>query len=153
MCIRDSARADAEVRSDQARAGMRRSGAVGCAVSAIVLGLLGAACGALIALALFGGGFAQAMLQLGDKVSADLRHVSEESGTAQQNGPALDALDALRRRDALTFTAFTILYQRWADAHSDQVLSPEELEQMMVVVRDINAHHGDLDPAVYPQGR
>ncbi len=147
------ARATAEVRSDEARAGMRRNGRVGCVMSAGMLGLLAAGCGALMALVMCSGGFTQAMLQMGDKVTADLRYASEQHHVTESNAPALEAFDALRRRDAMTFTAFTVFYQRWADARVDNTLSAEELEQMMVVVRDINAHHGDIDPAVYPELR
>ncbi len=152
--LAELARAHADVRADGMRATtLQRSGRVGCVLSVGVLGLLGASCGAFIALAIWGGGFTQAMLQMGDKVTADLRRVSTETNTLETNGPALETFDALRRRDAVTFTAFTIFYQRWANARQDDVLSPEELTEMMVVVRDINARGGGIDPAAYPEMR
>lgn len=151
--LAELARVHAEVRSDEVRAGMRRNGRVGCVMSVGVLGLLASGCGALLALVVCSGGFSQAMLQMGDKVTADLRHASEETHTTEANAPALDAFDALRRRDAVSFTAFTIFYQRWADARADERLSADELANMMIVVRDINAHQGGIDPAVYPEMR
>ena len=152
--LAELARAHSEVRADGVRATtMQRSGRIGCVLSVGFLGLLGASCGAFIALAIWGGGFTQAMLQMGDKVTADLRRVSTETNTLEANGPALETFDALRRRDAVTFPAFTIFYQRWADARQDQVLSPEELTQMMIVVRDINARGGSIDPGAYPEMR
>ena len=78
--LAELARAHSEVRTDGMRATtIRRSGRVGCLLSVGVLGLLGASCGAFIALAMWSGGFSQAMLQMGDKVSADLRRVSTET--------------------------------------------------------------------------
>jgi len=125
----------------------------GCLASALLLGALGTCCGAAIAWGVIGGGFDAAMQQMGAKIAADLRLVAEQQGSIDTHRGALDQLEEIRRRDRLSWMALSILFNRWTDAHADDVVSEDELSRLMELVHDIDAGDGSIDPQRYPDGR
>jgi len=140
------------LQEEAARAAPRRSSR-GCLLSAGVLGLLGSVVGAFFAWALCSGGIDAAFQQTGRKISDDLRMTAEQQGSLETHREALDHLDRLRNEDRVTWIAFSILFNRWTDSGADRQVTEEELTRLMELVRDIDAHEGDVDPAVYPDGR
>jgi len=125
----------------------------GCMASALLLGALGTCCGAAIAWGVIGGGFDAAMQQMGSKISADLRLAAEQQGSIESHRGALEQLDEIRGRDELSWIALSILYNRWTDAHADDVVTEAELTRLMELVHDIDAGNGSVDPERYPDGR
>jgi hypothetical protein len=142
-----------QLEEQRARAATRRPLARGCFASALTLGLLASCCGAFVAWAVLGGGVDAALRQTGEKISQDLRLTAEEQGAVEEEREALDHFDRLVREQRVTWIAFSILFNRWSDARSDRQITPEERAHIMRLVRDIDAHEGDVDPAVYPEGR
>lgn len=142
-----------QLEEQQARALPRRTGGRGCLASVVVLGLLSSCCGGLLAWGLLGGGFDAALQQTGEKIAADLRATAEEQGRLEAEREAIADFEQLVRNRRVTWIAFSILFNRWQDAHADRRIEPEELTRLMQLVRDIDAHGGDVDPGVYPEGR
>jgi hypothetical protein len=150
---RTAAELQLEVEAQRARALPRRKGGRGCLASMVMLGLLAACCGGFVAWGLLGGGFDEALRQTGEKIAADLRTTAEEQGRLEGERPAIDGFEQLVRDRRVTWIAFSILFNRWQDARADRRIDPAELDRLMLLVRDIGAHGGDVDPAVYPEGR
>ena len=125
----------------------------GCLLSALLLGGLAVACGGAIAWGVLGGGFDIARDQALAKIIADLRNTAEAQGSLEENRGELAQLDELRLQRRVGWLAFSVLMNRWTDVKTDHVITEAELEHVMLVVRDIDARSGDIDPAQYPEGR
>ncbi|MBX7193045.1 MAG: hypothetical protein K1X94_13345 [Sandaracinaceae bacterium] len=125
----------------------------GCLASALLLGALGTCCGGAIAWGLLGGGFDAVRDQMLVKIGQDLRSTSESQGQLETNRGALDQLEELRVQRRVDWLAFSVLSNRWTDAKTDRVITAEELERLMVLVRDIDSRSGSIDPEDYPEGR
>ena len=125
----------------------------GCLGSAFLLGPLAACCGGAMAFGLLGGSFDVVRDQVLVKIVADLRTTAEQQGSLEANQGALTQLDELRAQQHIGWMAFSVLTNRWTDAKADQQITAEELERLMVLVRDIDARGGTIDAADYPEGR
>ena len=125
----------------------------GCLASALLLGGLATCCGAAIAWGVLGGGFDVVRDQTLAKIQMDLRNTATDQGSIEQNRGALDQLEELRASRRVEWLAFSVLVNRWTDVKADRVITPEELERVMVLVRDVDARGGSIDPVDYPEGR
>jgi hypothetical protein len=125
----------------------------GCFASALLLGGLATCCGAALAWGVLGGGFDVVRDQTLAKIQMDLRNTATEQGSIDSNRGALDQLEELRVARRVDWLAFSVLMNRWTDVKADRVITPDELERVMLVVRDVDARGGSIDPADYPDGR
>lgn len=125
----------------------------GCFASALLLGGLATCCGAALAWGLLGGGFDVVRDQTLAKIQMDLRNTATDQGSLETNRGALDQLEELRVARRVDWLAFSVLMNRWTDAKADHVITPDELERLMLLVRDLDSRGGSIDPADYPDGR
>ncbi len=125
----------------------------GCFASALLLGGLATCCGAAVAWGLLGGGFDAVRDQTLAKIQMDLRNTATDQGSIDTHRGALDQLEELRLARRVDWLAFSVLMNRWTDVKADRVITAEELERVMLLVRDLDARGGSIDPADYPDGR
>jgi hypothetical protein len=82
-----------------------------------------------------------------------LQDTATAQGSLETHRGALAQLEELRAARRIDWLAFSVLMNRWTDAKEDRSISPEELERLMLLVRDIDARGGSIDLENYPEGR
>jgi hypothetical protein len=125
----------------------------GCFASALLLGGLATCCGGAVAWALLGGSVDLVRDQTLVKIHHDLQDTATAQGSLETHRGALAQLEELRAARRIDWLAFSVLMNRWTDAKEDRSISPEELERLMLLVRDIDARGGSIDLEDYPEGR
>lgn len=122
----------------------------GCAIAAGVVALLGC-CGTGAFMFMCGG-----LVNVGQEaqiemISGRLPAATAGHPRATEYEAELTHFDSIRPQ--VGFLTFGVLNNRFTDATVDGTISPEELDHLMELVRDIDAHGGDVDINAYPGGR
>lgn len=127
----------------------RRTGCIIAVAVALVLVCLGGVALSLSCGSLFNFGQRERINQISMQLRASLTG-NPNAAVYEQD---LRGLDQLNRDGNVSFMAFGVLENRVKDASRDGVISPEEMDHVMALIRDINAGNGNINLQSYPQGR